>query len=65
MHTFLQYIAVISSRYCNKKNRVQLQALLAAARIKAVGGKNEDQLLMPVTCTADDLIDTSTVEVNM
>ncbi|CAM0957099.1 unnamed protein product [Alopecurus aequalis] len=42
------------------------QALLAAARIKVVGGKNEDQPLMPATGTEDDQIDTtSTVELNM
>lgn len=41
------------------------QALLAAERIKVAGGKNEGQTLMPATCTEDDQIDTSTLEVHM
>jgi hypothetical protein len=39
--------------------------LLAAARIKVARGKNEDHPLMSVTCTEDDQIDTSSIEVNM
>jgi hypothetical protein len=38
---------------------------LAAERIKVAGGKNEGQTLMPATCTEDDQIDTSTLEVHM
>ncbi|KAM0830664.1 hypothetical protein ACQ4PT_066073 [Festuca glaucescens] len=48
-----------------KGTKWEKQALLAAERIKVAGGKNEGQTLMPVTCTEDDQIDTSALEVYM
>ncbi|KAM3346178.1 hypothetical protein ACQJBY_020620 [Aegilops geniculata] len=41
------------------------QALLAAARIKEVGGKNEDQPLTTAACREDDQMDTANDEVHV